>query len=164
MRCVAKVRDVLALMVIAVSAPAVAAAQSLTLQGLAGAPVAITTQELKALPHRTVTVAVHGLSGAYSGPPLAALLAKVDAPQGESLHGPAMSDIVVVRACDGYRVVLTLPDIDPAFLDQAVILADSVDGHPLDAHEGPFRLIVEGDKRAARSARCVVSLTLAAVP
>jgi Oxidoreductase molybdopterin binding domain len=126
--------------------------------------VTVDAAAIKAMPRRTITAAIHGLSGAYSGVPLTLLLAKVNAPQGDTLRGSAMGDIVVVKACDGYRVVMTLPDTDPAFRDQGVILADTLDGHPLDAHEGPFRLIVEGDKRAARAARCVTSISMEAVP
>ena len=144
--------------------PSTAGAQSLSLSGLAGPSVVVDAEAIRAMPHRTVTAAIHGLSGAYSGVPLTLLLARVNAPQGETLRGPAMSDVVAVKACDGYRVVLTLPDIDPAFRDQTVIVADTLDGHPLDVHQGPFRLIVEGDKRAARSARCVTSIAVQAVP
>jgi hypothetical protein len=145
-------------------APTISNAQSLTLQGFTGRAVTVGADELKSMAHRTVTAKVHGLAGAYSGVPLSLLLAKINAPQGEALHGPAVADVVIVKACDGYRVVLTLPEIDPAFRDGTVILADGVDGHALDSNEGPFRLVVEGDKRAARSARCVTSLTLSTVP
>jgi DMSO/TMAO reductase YedYZ molybdopterin-dependent catalytic subunit len=134
------------------------------LQGLTGPVVTVGADDLEAMPHRTVTATVHGLGGAYGGVPLGLLLAKVGAPQGEALHGAAMADLVIAKACDGYRVVLSLPEIDPAFRDGAVILADSLNGRPLDSHEGPFRLVVEGDKRAARSARCVTGLTVTAVP
>jgi hypothetical protein len=144
--------------------PAFADAQSLSLSGLTGPPVVVTADAIRAMPHRTVSAAMHGLSGTYSGVPLALLLARVAAPQGETLRGGAMTDVVVVKACDGYRVVLSLPEADSAFRDQAVILADSVNGHPLDAHEGPFRLVVEGDKRAARSARCVTAIAVKTIP
>jgi len=144
--------------------PAVAGAQSLSLSGLTGPPAVVDAAAIRAMPHGTVNAAIHGLSGAYGGVPLTLLLARVNAPRGETLRGPAMGEVVVVKACDGYRVVLALADIDPAFRDQTAILADRVDGHPLDAHEGPFRLIVEGDKRAARSARCVTSIAVQAVP
>jgi hypothetical protein len=148
----------------AAAIPAAAGAQTLSLSGLTGPAVVVDIATIRAGPHRIVRAAMRGLSGAYAGVPLTLLLARVNAPQGEALRGPAMGDVVVVKSCDGYRVVLTLPDIDPAFRDQTVILADTVDGHPLDAHEGPLRLIVEGDKRAARSARCVTSIAVAAVP
>jgi len=144
--------------------PAASVAQSVSLSGLTGPTVTVDATAIKAMPHRTITAAIHGLSGAYGGVPLTLLLAKVNAPQGDTLRGSAMGDVLVVKACDGYRVVLALPDADPAFRDQTVILADTLDDHPLDTHEGPFRLIVEGDKRAARSARCVTSISVEAVP
>jgi DMSO/TMAO reductase YedYZ molybdopterin-dependent catalytic subunit len=150
--------------VLAAIVPVAAGAQSLRVSGLTGPPVVFDGEAIKAMPHRTVTAAIHGLTGAYGGVPLTLVLARVNAPQGEALRGPAMGDVVVVKACDGYHVVLTLPDIDPAFRDQSVILADTVDGHALNAHDGPFRLIVEGDKRAGRSVRCVTSIAVEAAP
>jgi hypothetical protein len=159
-----RARRALAAIVVVLCLPAIAGAQSVAIVGLTGPPVTLTADDLRAIPHRTVRATIHGLSGVYGGVPLTLLLARVNAPRGETLRGPAISDILLVKACDGYRIALTLADVDPAFRDQAVILADSVDGHPLAAPEGPFRLIVEGDKRAARSARCVTSLTLMAVP
>ncbi len=49
----------------------------------------------------------------------------------------------VVQAADGYRVVFSQPDIT----DHVVLLADRNDGKPLDAKEGPYRLVVPHDKR-----------------
>jgi hypothetical protein len=135
--------------------PGAVCAQGLTLSGPTGSAVTFDARAIKAMPHRTVTSAIHGLSGTYAGVPLTLLLARVDAPRGETLRGPAMNDIVTVKGCDGYRIVLTLPDIDPAFRNQTAILADTIDGHAL---------IVEGDKRAARSVRCVTSVAVSVVP
>ncbi len=45
-----------------------------------------------------------------------------------------------------------------------VLVADRKDGKPLDAHEGPFRLVVPGDKRPARSARSIVKIEIRALP
>ncbi len=71
-------------------------------------------------------------------------------PQGEGVRGKAMATVIVVSGSDGYRVVLTLPEIDPAFREEKVLLADSEDGHPPDAREGPFRLIQAASPLGAR--------------
>ena len=141
-----------------------AAAQSLVLKGPAGQSRTLPLAELAAMPHQTVTMTDHGHTRSYSGVPVSALLALVGAPQGEALHGKAISDLVVVSAADGYRVLLALAETDPVMRSEQVIVADQADGAPLDAHEGPLRLIVEGDKRPARSAREVQSIKVRILP
>jgi DMSO/TMAO reductase YedYZ molybdopterin-dependent catalytic subunit len=56
--------------------------------------------------------------------------------------------------------VLALAEVDPAFHSGEVIVADEMNGKPLDAHSGPFKLIVTEDKRPARSVRNLVSIEL----
>jgi hypothetical protein len=55
-------------------------------------------------------------------------------------------------------VVFALPELDPGFTDRVILLADKGDGHPLDGKEGPFRIIVPGEKRMARWVRQVTIL------
>jgi hypothetical protein len=141
-----------------------ATAQSLVLKGAEGQSRTLSLTELAAMPHQTVTMTDHGHTRSYSGVPVSALIALVGAPQGEALHGKAIDDLVVVSAADGYRVVLALAETDPAMRSEQVIVADRAEGAPLDAHEGPLRLIVEGDKRPARSAREVQSIEVRLLP
>jgi hypothetical protein len=114
-------------------------------------PMAFSPEEFGALPH--VTVTVHNghtdKAESYSGVPLAALLAKVNAPLGKELHGKAMTSYVIASGSDGYSVVLSLAEVDPDFHEGPVIVADARDGKPLGDY-GPFQLIVAGDKRPAR--------------
>ena len=51
-----------------------------------------------------------------------------------------------------------------AATENPVIVADQVDGHPLSEGDGPFRLVVIGDKRAARAARNIQTLQLITPP
>ena len=67
---------------------------------------------------------------------------------------------LVVGAADGYRVVFTLPEIDPAFNDRLILLADRRDQQLLSSEEGPLRLIVPGEKRQARWVRQVTTVTI----
>ena len=80
----------------------------------------------------------------------------------DSLRGPALATRLVVEASDGYRVVLTLADLDPSLGGRRVLLADRVDGKPLPADEAPWRLIIVGDQRPARSTRQVVRIRVIA--
>jgi hypothetical protein len=141
-----------------VLAAAPASAQDLKLTGAAGQVVSLAPAEIAALPHVTLKVQVEGKAVMFSGVPLSGLLVRVDAPYGPALHGTALADAVIVTARDGYTVVLALAETDPAFRREQVILADSADGAPLPDTTGPYRLVVEGDLRAARSARMVVSI------
>jgi hypothetical protein len=43
---------------------------------------------------------------------------------------------------------------------ERVILADLMDGNPLDERTGPFQLVVEGDLRPARAVRMVSAIRL----
>jgi len=137
-----------------------ATAQSVAVTGLDGHAQTFTAQQLAVLPQAQITLKAHGASHIYEGPTLLALLAKVGAPMGETLRGEDMADIVLVSASDGYCVALSLTEIDPSIRGEKVILADAADGKPLDAAEGPLRLVVEGDARPARSARMVTSVRL----
>ena len=79
---------------------------------------------------------------------------------GDSLRGKALANYVVVTGSDGYKSVLALGEIDPVFHPGEVIVADGIDGKPLDAHDGPFKLVVTEDKRPARSVRNLISIEL----
>jgi hypothetical protein len=80
--------------------------------------------------------------------------------QGQELRGEFLSLYLQVGAADGYRVIFSLPELDEAFTDRIVLLADRKDGKPLSEPEGPFRVIVPDEKRPARWVRQVVSLTV----
>ena len=69
-----------------------------------------------------------------------------------------MRSYVIVEASDGYHAVFALPEFDPDFTDRVIILADRRDGRALPSPEGPFRVIVEGEKRHARWVREVTNL------
>ena len=76
------------------------------------------------------------------------------------MRGKALSGYIVATGSDGYRAVLALAEIDPSFHPGEVLVADAMNGKPLDAHSGPFKLVVTEDKRPARSVRNLVSLEL----
>ena len=71
-----------------------------------------------------------------------------------------MKFYVIVDASDGYQVVFALPEFDLGFTDRIILLADKRDGHPLSAPEGPFRIVVPGEKRHARWVREVIGLDI----
>ncbi len=135
-------------------------AYDLRLAGPAGQSATLTAAEFAALPHVDLTVTLEGKTLAFQGVPLSVLLAKVGAPEGETLRGKAMSDVVLVCAKDGYVVALALAETDAKMRKEQVILADRMNGAPLPENAAPYRLVVEGDLRAARTARMVTAIAV----
>ena len=68
-----------------------------------------------------------------------------------------MTTTVRVTASDHYQAVFSLGELDPMLGNEQVILADTQDSHP-PGKDGPFRLIVPGDKRPARWIRHVTTI------
>jgi hypothetical protein len=138
-------------------------AQEITVQNESGATIKVTPAEIAAMPHQTITVEDHGKSVGFEGVPLRLVLEKVHVTFGDSLRGRRLADCLLVEAADGYRVVFTLPELDPAFSDRVILLADKANGRPLDSKEGPFRIIVPREKRLARWVRQVTTLKVVQV-
>jgi DMSO/TMAO reductase YedYZ molybdopterin-dependent catalytic subunit len=76
------------------------------------------------------------------------------------LKGKRLASYLLVEAADGYRVVMALPEIDPAFTDRETVLAFLKNGKPLDEHQGPYRLVIPDEKRMARWVRQVTALRI----
>jgi len=72
-------------------------------------------------------------------------------------HGAARTDMlrkyVVASGRDGYRVVLSLGEVIPAFGGEQVIVAYAQNGAPIGGGGGALRLIVPGDKDGGRNVR-----------
>ena len=94
---------------------------------------------------------------------MAALLTMAGIQLGDKLRGPRLAEALLVEAADGYKVVFALAEIDPAFATREIIVADKRDGKPLDAKEGPLRIVVPGDKRPARWIRQITAMKVVAV-
>jgi len=67
---------------------------------------------------------------------------------------------MLVKCADGYEVLFSLAELDSSFTDRIVILADSLEGKPLPSGKGPFRLVVPGEKKPARSSFQVTELVI----
>jgi hypothetical protein len=143
----------LALVTLALLAGA-ASAQTLTLSR-GGRSETVSAAQFAALPHLRAQVTQHDQSHDFEGVALATLLAKVGADVSHPLQGRDLAAAIRITAADGYQVVLALSEIDPATRKGAVLLADHDGGKPLDAANGPYRLVVADDIRPARSARQV---------
>ncbi|WP_231424845.1 MULTISPECIES: molybdopterin-dependent oxidoreductase [Pedobacter] len=96
----------------------------------------------------------------YSGVLLSTILAKGGATLGKDLRRENLTKYVIVEAIDGYQVVFSLAELDSDFSDEKIILADTIDNEPLLSTDGPFRIIVEHDKRPARCIKQVTSIKI----
>jgi hypothetical protein len=160
---------VLTLAAAAVSAPTWIAAQSPPPHAPVPAPspfrIAVAPAAFTGLARTTVSATDEaGQTHTYSGYALHDLLVRAGAPAGKALRGEAMASYVIATAQDDYRVVFTLADCDPSFTDRVIIIADARDGKPLDAHDGPYQIVVPSDKRPARWLRMLVSIELRNAP
>jgi hypothetical protein len=61
-----------------------------------------------------------------------------------------------------YQVVITLPELDPAFSSRQIVLAFLKNGKPLD-DQGPYCIVIPEEKRMARWVRQVTKLKIVEV-
>jgi DMSO/TMAO reductase YedYZ molybdopterin-dependent catalytic subunit len=134
-------------------AAAVAADATLQIGGDIPKPFAITPAELKTMPRTAVTVSEEAKEVHYEGVLVGELLKRAGAPLGRELSGKALTTYVQATAKDGYQVVFSLAELDPAFTPNDIIVADTIDGKPLFDYQGPLRIVAPHDKRGARSIR-----------
>ncbi len=123
------------------------------------ADVFLKAADLQAMTHTTVTV--HNphteADETYAGVRVAEIFSKLGVTLGKGLD---LNSYLIASGSDGYSVVLAMAEADPSFHPGDVMVADSMNGHPMDAKSGPFKLVVTEDKRPARSVRNLVSLVL----
>jgi DMSO/TMAO reductase YedYZ molybdopterin-dependent catalytic subunit len=146
--------------------PAKMGPSEFTINGAVTTPLTISAADLHKMAQTTIHVTnPHTLKQeVYEGVPLALLLKQAGVPQGDQIRGPWMASYVVAEAADGYRVVFSLAELDSGFLDSEVLIADTMDGAPIGAGEGPFRLVAPHDKRPARWVRMLKTLTVVQIP
>ncbi len=134
--------------------------QQLTVQTEGGKQIVLARADIEALPHTKLATSVAGTSTTFEGVLLNAVLGKARVGLGESLKGKRLASCLLVESADGYRVVIALPELDPAFTDKQILLAYLKDGKPLDEKEGPYRIVIPDEKRMARWVRQVTTLKI----
>lgn len=118
----------------------------------------LSADDLAKMPRASVKTVNNGMETVYDGVWLHEVLKRAGAPQGPTLRGKALAGYVVAEAQDGYQVVFSLGEVDPAFIDNEILLADAANGKPLFGAQGRFRLVVPKDKPGARSVRMLTKL------
>jgi hypothetical protein len=135
----------------------------ITVIGPSHTPVNVSLGELAGLP--TMQIHINFLtergphSASFEGPLLWAVLEQAGVIDPAN-HRNQVSQTVVILGQDGYRAVLALGEIAPEFEAKQVILAERMDGSPLDGDH--LRVVVPLDKRGGRSVRDVTRIEVTA--
>lgn len=96
----------------------------------------------------------------YTGVAVQDLLGLAGVSTGSQLRGENLTKYVMAKCADGYEVLFSLAELDSTFSNRVVILADELEGKPLPVNRGPFRLVVPGEKKPARSSYQVTELVV----
>jgi len=132
---------------------------SLAISGEVGTPLDLKIQDLASFKQVSHKVKDRdNKEHEFKGVALIEILEKAGTTTGSKLRGENLAKYILIKAADGYEVVYSLPEIDPEFTNQVIILAIEKDGQPLPAGEGPFRIITPNDKKQARWIREVRSI------
>ncbi len=137
-------------------------AQSIKITGELTTP--LTIDKIAFEKFRQVTVTRKDRDGkdhTYSGVVIADILQKAGVTLGATLRGENLTKYVIANAADGYQVTFALAELDKEFTDRQIILADKVDGNSLPAADGPFRIIVQDEKKPARCMKQVTGIKVA---
>jgi hypothetical protein len=131
---------------------------TLAVNGDVATTLSLTPADLKTLPRTRVTVKDDDRTLTYEGVLVGEILKRAGVPLGAELRGGAMATYVVASATDGYQVVFSIGELDPAFTSNDIIIADTTDGGPLLTNQGPMRIVAPKDLRASRSIRMLTRL------
>lgn len=134
------------------------APSSVQITGAVKEPLSLTADDLAKMPRASVKTTSNGMETVYEGVWLHEVLKRAGVPQGAALRGKALASYVLAEAQDGYQVVFSLGELDPAFIDNEILLADTANGKALFGAQGRFRLVVPKDKPGARSVRMLTKL------
>jgi DMSO/TMAO reductase YedYZ molybdopterin-dependent catalytic subunit len=119
----------------------------LTIEGQIAKPLYLTLADFRSFPRSTIRTAQSpGETVLYEGVPLVELLRKAGAPIG-GRNKEEMRTYVEAVSRDGSHVIFSLAELDPAFTDSNVLVADTLNGTP--SPEAELLLVANGSGRAA---------------
>ncbi len=133
----------------------------LNVTGDVSSPLHLKAEDMAKMPRETVSVKEEdGTSVQYEGVLLREILTRAGAPLGKNLRGKALTTYVLAKAHDDYAVLFALAEVDAAFGNESILVADKRDGKPLFGYQGPFRLVCPNDKAGARSVRMLETIEI----
>ncbi len=141
-----------------------AQAQSITISGEGIETQTITMSVFQDMRQSVVMAKAHDEKvHRYTGVSLADLLTKTGVILGDSAKRQTVNSYIIVTAADNYKAIYTVAELDPLFANRLIILANRQDKKPLPQQDGPFQMIVPGEKKHARWVRQVNSIQLVVV-
>jgi len=133
----------------------------ITVEGEVLKPLKLTTKDVGKYPQSEVKARDReGKEHAYKGTLLSVVLDSAGVTLGKQLRDKNLAKYILIKAVDGYEVIYALPEIDPEFTSNTVLLTTHVDGKPLPKGEGPFRLVNPIDKKPARWVREITTIKI----
>lgn len=124
-------------------------------------PLTLYADDLAKMKHSNATMKDRdGKEHSYKGVPVQEILETAGVTTGKQLKGENLTKYLLVKCADGYEVIFSLAELDSSFTDRTVILADELEGKPLPVDKGPFRLVVPGEKKPARSSFQVTEMVI----
>jgi hypothetical protein len=139
-------------------------AQSITISGDSIETQTITASAFQDMRQSVVMAKAHDEKvHRYTGVSLADLLIKSGVMLGDSAKRQTINSYIVVTAADNYKAIYTVAELDTLFANRLIILANRMDKKPLPVQDGPFQMIVPGEKKHARWVRQVNSIQLVVV-
>jgi hypothetical protein len=102
--------------------------------------VTLTADDLAKMPRASIRTTSNGIDTVYEGVWVHEVLKRAGVPQGAELRVKALASYVLADAQDGYQVVFSLGELDPAFIDNQILLADTANGKPLFGAQGPVSI------------------------
>jgi hypothetical protein len=124
MRRRSKIAGILCFLVFVTKLAAQQSSPSVSVSGSVTQPLTLTSADLARMPRAIVTINNGGIATRYEGVWLHEILRKAGVPLGEQLRGKALTTYVLAEAQDGYQVVFSIGELDPALADNHVLLAD----------------------------------------
>lgn len=135
---------------------------TLKVTGEVTTPLNLSLADLMAMPQTAISKPDRdGGAHTYTGVSLQDILTKAGATLGGQLRGENLTKYVLVSASDGYQVVFALAEMDKDFLERKLILAEQMDGKPLPDADGPFRIVIQDEKKQARNIKQVTEIKIA---
>lgn len=139
-------------------------AQDLVIRRADGSERHLTAAELAVLPTTTFEAVDHGKLTSLTGVSLRTVLLHVAAGPVDSLRGAALRRVIVAEGADGYRALVALAELDASIGGRNAYVVVAAGDRPLPEAQGPIRLVVPGDGRAARWVRQLVRLEIHVLP
>lgn len=96
----------------------------------------------------------------YTGYLLSDIITEAGGIPNNQLRGKALARYVLIKAADGYQAVIAMAEFNPEFNDKQIILADQEDGKALPAANGPYQVIIPGEKKWGRWVRMVTEIVV----